>query len=67
MPISAASLEAAIHNAIPVKHLEIKDDSDGCGDKYTVLIVSEVGHISPFEQKLAPEARQRLAQLLIGR
>ncbi|KAF5335823.1 hypothetical protein D9611_009652 [Ephemerocybe angulata] len=42
MPIGAASLEAAIKAAIPVEHLEIKDDSDGCGDKYSVLIVSEI-------------------------
>lgn len=42
MPISAVSLENAIRNAIPVAHLEIQDESDGCGDKFNVLIVSEI-------------------------
>ena len=46
MPVSAATLEIAIKRAIPVAHLEIRDDSDGCGDKYTVLIVSEVRQFS---------------------
>lgn len=48
MPVSAATLETAIKRAIPVSHLEIRDDSDGCGDKYTVLIVSEVRQFSSF-------------------
>jgi stress-induced morphogen len=42
MPISAVSLENAIKNALPVVHLEIQDESDGCGDKFSVVIVSEV-------------------------
>ena len=42
MPVSLVDLEAAIRNAIPVAHLEIEDQSSGCGENYAVLIVSEV-------------------------
>ncbi|CAL1697883.1 unnamed protein product [Somion occarium] len=41
MPVSLSDLEAAIRNAIPVAHLEIDDQSSGCGENYAVLIVSE--------------------------
>lgn len=44
MPVSLVDLEAAIRNAIPVAHLEIEDQSSGCGENYAVLIVSEVRH-----------------------
>ncbi|TFY78242.1 hypothetical protein EWM64_g5774 [Hericium alpestre] len=42
MPITSSDFEAAIRASIPVTHLEIIDESSGCGDKYAVLIVSEV-------------------------
>ena len=42
MPISAADLEAAIHAAMPVIHLEIEDTSNGCGENYSIFVVSEV-------------------------
>lgn len=42
MPVSLPDLEAAIRNAIPVAHLEIEDQSSGCGENYAVLIVSKV-------------------------
>lgn len=42
MPISQTLLEEALKNAIPVSHLDITDQSSGCGESYAVLIVSEV-------------------------
>ncbi|CAL1697885.1 unnamed protein product [Somion occarium] len=41
MPVSLSDLEAAIRNAIPVAHLEIDDQSSGCGENYAVLIAFE--------------------------
>jgi stress-induced morphogen len=46
MPISQAALEEAIRAAIPCDHLEVIDDSNGCGENYAVLVVS-----SAFEGK----------------
>ena len=42
MPMNAADLETAIRNSIPVSHLEVQDQSSGCGESYAVVIVSEV-------------------------
>lgn len=42
MPISQKDLEEALKNVIPVSHLDVVDQSSGCGDSYAVLIVSEV-------------------------
>jgi hypothetical protein len=42
MPIDLADLETAIRNAIPVVHLEIEDQSSGCGQNYAIILVSEV-------------------------
>ncbi|OBZ74327.1 putative bolA-like protein C8C9.11 [Grifola frondosa] len=41
MPISLADLETAIRTAIPVSHLEIIDQSSGCGENYAVLVAFE--------------------------
>jgi stress-induced morphogen len=43
MPIDPIALEKAIKRAIPVTHLEIQDQSSGCGDSYAIVLVSEVG------------------------
>jgi hypothetical protein len=40
--IATAELESAIRSAIPVLHLEIIDQSSGCGENYAILVVSEV-------------------------
>ncbi|KAI0334157.1 bola-like protein [Cubamyces sp. BRFM 1775] len=40
MPISATDLEAAIRAAMPVTYLEIEDTSNGCGENYSVFVVS---------------------------
>ena len=42
MPVTAEELTNTLKAGLPLTHLEIVDDSDGCGEKYSVLIVSEV-------------------------
>lgn len=42
MPVSADAIDKALRDALPVSHLEVKDQSNGCGENYAVLIVSEV-------------------------
>jgi stress-induced morphogen len=42
MPIDTTAIEKAIKRAIPVTHLEIEDQSRGCGDSYAIVLVSEV-------------------------
>ncbi|TFK69790.1 bola-like protein [Pluteus cervinus] len=41
MPVDIAELESTIRSAFSVTHLEIEDQSSGCGENYLVLIVSE--------------------------
>ena len=45
MPIDVNALEKAIKRAIPVTHLEIEDQSSGCGENYAIVLVSEVNAI----------------------
>ena len=42
MPVTREELEAAIRASIQVKHVEVEDNSSGCGEKFSVLIVSKV-------------------------
>ena len=42
MGIVVGDLETAIRNAFPIIHLEIEDTSSGCGESYSVFIVSPV-------------------------
>jgi stress-induced morphogen len=42
MPITREELEAVIRAAIPVTKVNVEDNSGGCGEKYSVLIVSKV-------------------------
>jgi stress-induced morphogen len=42
MPVNMKDIETAITNALPVTHLEINDQSDGCGENYSIVVVSEV-------------------------
>ncbi|KAF9791925.1 bola protein [Thelephora terrestris] len=46
MGILIEDLETAIKNVFPITHLEIEDNSSGCGESYSVFIVS-----SAFEGK----------------
>ncbi|KAJ3769837.1 bola protein [Lentinula raphanica] len=39
--INLDDLEAAIRSALPVSHLEIEDQSNGCGESYAIVLVSE--------------------------
>ncbi|KAH9993058.1 bola protein [Russula vinacea] len=41
MPVTREELEAAIRAAIQVTHVNVEDNSGGCGEKYSVLIVSK--------------------------
>ncbi|KAI0255449.1 hypothetical protein BJV78DRAFT_1175565 [Lactifluus subvellereus] len=40
MPIAPDDLKAAVCAAIQVTYMEVEDNSSGCGDNYSVLIVS---------------------------
>ena len=42
MPVQPQVLENLIREAIPVSHLEIHDQSNGCGENYSIVVVSEV-------------------------
>ena len=42
MGILVKDLEKAIRAAFPIIHLEIEDTSSGCGENYSVFIVSPV-------------------------
>jgi len=46
MPVNTTDIETAITNALPVKHLEIYDQSNGCGENYSIVVVSEVRAIA---------------------
>ncbi|XP_014213830.1 bolA-like protein 2 [Copidosoma floridanum] len=41
MPYSTEDLRKKLQEELEPVHLEVVDDSDGCGAKFTVLIVSE--------------------------
>jgi len=42
MGLLVKDLETAIRSAFPIIHLEIEDTSSGCGEIYSVFIVSSV-------------------------
>ena len=42
MAVDTNVLEAVIRGALPVTHLEIEDQSNGCGENYAIILVSEV-------------------------
>ncbi|KAF8464813.1 bola protein [Gautieria morchelliformis] len=59
MPVSLVDLEQALRNALPISHLEIIDQSSGCGESYAVLIVSE-----SFEGKMTLARHRMINELL---
>lgn len=75
MPIDTIQLENAIRNALPVAHLEIEDQSSGCGENYAIILVSEVrplySHIEDQFDKLlitqAFEGKSTLARHRLSR
>jgi len=44
--ISVTKLEKAIHSVFSVHHLEVLDVSDGCGESYSILLVSDVSNLA---------------------
>jgi hypothetical protein len=42
MAVNLKDIEETIRNSIPVTHLEIEDQSSGCGENYAIVLVSEV-------------------------
>jgi len=48
MPVTPEELEAAIRASIQVTHVQVEDNSSGCGDNYTAIIVSEVVYFYKF-------------------
>jgi stress-induced morphogen len=42
MPIIADEIEQTLRSTIPITHLEIIDESSGCGESYSIFVVSEV-------------------------
>ena len=49
MPVTSKELEDAIRAAIQVEHVNVEDNSGGCGEKYFVLIVSKVVSFFPLK------------------
>ncbi|KAJ7634086.1 bola protein [Mycena polygramma] len=41
MPIDTANLEAAIRRSLNCAHIEIEDQSSGCGESYAIVLVSD--------------------------
>jgi stress-induced morphogen len=60
MPIDPIALEKAIKRAIPVSHMEIQDQSSGCGESYAIVLVSEVGTDSKLTMVLLTSANRPL-------
>jgi len=55
MGILKEDFENAIRAAFPIIHLEIEDTSSGCGENYSVFIVSTVSpHQDPVTQHHNP-------------
>nr|GAT46719.1 predicted protein [Mycena chlorophos] len=59
MPIDVANLEAAIRKNLNCIHIEIEDTSNGCGENYAILLVSE-----DFEGKSTLVRHRWINQLL---
>ena len=41
MPITEAELQEKLSKALETEHIEVKDESDGCGGKFNCIIVSK--------------------------
>ncbi|KAJ7760479.1 bola-like protein [Mycena metata] len=59
MPIDTANLEAAIRKSLNCVHIEIEDTSNGCGENYAILLVSD-----EFEGKSTLARHRWINQLL---
>ncbi|KAJ8583432.1 bola-like protein [Rhizopogon salebrosus TDB-379] len=66
MPVTVEDLDRAVRAAFPVSHLEIEDQSSGCGSSYAILLVSEVfqGKNTLARHRLINQAlKQEISQL----
>ncbi|KAG1744371.1 bola protein [Suillus lakei] len=66
MPVTVEDLERAIRAAFPVSHLDIEDQSSGCGSSYAIFLVSEVfeGKNTLARHRLINQAlKQEISQL----
>ncbi|KAF8272729.1 bola-like protein [Lactarius quietus] len=67
MPVTREELEAAIRTNIQeVTHVEVEDNSSGCGENFSVLIVSKKfeGKTTLARHKLVNEAlKTQIAQI----
>ncbi|THU93832.1 bola-like protein [Dendrothele bispora CBS 962.96] len=59
MPVDTKHLENTIRNLLPVTHLEIEDQSKGCGESYAIILVSEA-----FEGKTTLARHRWINELL---
>ncbi|KAJ7155490.1 bola-like protein [Mycena crocata] len=59
MPIDTANLEAAVRRSLNCTHVEIEDQSNGCGENYAILLVSD-----DFEGKSTLMRHRWINQLL---
>ena len=67
MPVTREELEAAIGAAIQVTHVNVEDNSGGCGEKYSVLIVSKVLLFQvPFYSYGRSDSNDRMMGDLLG-
>ncbi|KAL9710570.1 hypothetical protein Ac2012v2_006107 [Leucoagaricus gongylophorus] len=57
--ISVAKLEKAIHSKFVVHHLEVLDTSNGCGESYSILLVSD-----DFEGKTTLQKHRQINEAL---
>lgn len=66
MPIDLKILDEAIRVALPVSHLDIEDQSNGCGDSYAIVIVSEAfnGKSTLARHRMGERRARFLVQLL---
>ncbi|KAI9459864.1 bola protein [Lactarius psammicola] len=66
MPFTPDELKEAIRAAIQVTHVEVEDTSSGCGENFSVLVVSKdfEGKTTLARHKMVNEAlKTQIAQL----
>ncbi|KAI5993822.1 bola protein [Pisolithus orientalis] len=66
MPTTREDLEKAIHDSFRVSHLEIEDQSSGCGANYAIVLVSEdfEGKLSLAKHRMVNEAlKEQISQM----
>jgi len=59
MPVTIAALEDTLRSSLTISHLVIEDTSSGCGENYSVVIVSD-----DFEGKTTLERHKIVNEVL---